>query len=240
MIADPADDPATTIGDVLLVGAGDPAARLEAPLANLSDSLRWVTPEPAELGDDYLDRLVAAEGPAGEGLTGEGFDLVIHALYPAASRIPAPLLELTEAQWRVLADQPLEAGIRLARSAHPYLLARRGVLLFLVPLVAPAGAAGLVPLATAAEGLRILARSLAKGWGEDGIRVHAITLDPAMFLDPGSAATAGEAYSLSPPGLGRLPGSSEIVELIRYLAAPSSSGLTGTSLVMDGGRWMTG
>ena len=45
-----------------------------------------------------------------------------------------------------------------------------------------AGGAEYTALASLGEGIRLLAKSLAKTWGADGITAHSITLDPHAFL----------------------------------------------------------
>ena len=218
--------------DVLVVGGGDPAGAIAA---ELSGTVRLVTPEAHEVDDDYVDRLGRGGGDPVDGL-----DLVVHALYPAASRAPARIEDISPDAWRAGCDQPLEAGMRLARSAYRHLRAHRGTIVYCVPLVGAAGAAGFCPLAAVAEGLRVLARSLARGWGADGIRAHAVTLHPSMFLAPEHAAAALEANALHDLALGRLPSAAEVAAVIDGLADPAASGLTGASLVMDGGAWMAG
>ena len=218
--------------DVLVVGGGDPAAALAAEL--MGDVVR-VDPAPADVDDEFVDGLVRADGTAIGGL-----DLVVHALYPEQSRTPTLIDEMTDDDWAAACDAPLEAAIRLARSAHRHLAARHGTMVFCVPLVGAAGAAGFSALAAVAEGLRILARSLARGWGADGIRAHAVTLHPSMFLAPEHAAAAAEATALHDPALGRLPSAAETAAVIDTLANGATSGLTGASVVMDGGTWMAG
>ena len=218
--------------DVLVVGGGSPGAALAAELAG---SVRLVAPEPTEVDDGFVDRLAAAGTVPADGL-----DMVVHALYPAPSRRPARIDEQSPDEWRAACDTPLEAGIRLARGAHRYLRMRRGVIVFCGPLVGASGAANHAALAGLAEGLRVLARSLARGWGVDGIRAHAVTLHPSMFLAPDDATGAAEATALHDPALGRLPLVSEIASVIDRLAGPGTRGLTGASLVMDGGAWMAG
>ena len=218
--------------DVLVVGGGDPAAALAA---ELSGEVLLVAPKARDVDDGFVDRLVRADGTALNGL-----DLVVHALYPEQSRVPALIDEMTEDDWTAACDAPLEAAIRLARGAHRHLRARHGTMVFCVPLVGAAGAARFSALAGLAEGLRVLARSLARGWGVDGIRAHAVTLHPSMFLAPEHAASAVEANALHDPALGRLPSVAEIAAVIDRLADPAASGLTGASLVMDGGAWMAG
>lgn len=218
--------------DVLVVGGGDPAAALAA---ELSGTVRLVAPEAQEVDDGFVDRLGRAEGNPVEGL-----DLVVHALYPTRSRIPARIEEMTEDDWNAACDAPLEAGMRLARGAHRHLAARRGTIVFCVPIVGAAGAARFSALAAVAEGLRVLARSLARGWGADGIRAHAVTLHPSMFLAPQHSASAVEANALHDPALGRLPSAAEVAAVIDALGGPGARGLTGASLVVDGGAWMAG
>jgi len=219
--------------DVLVVGGGDPATALALELPG---NVMQVAPEAEDVEDGFVDSLRHADGT-----TVDGLDLVVHALYPQQSRTPARIDEMTEGEWAAACDDPLEAGIRLARGAHSHLAARRGTIVFCVPLVGAAGAASFVALSALAEGLRVLARSLARSWGTDGIRAHAVTLHPSMFLSPGHAAAAAEATALHDPALGRLPSTAEVAAVIDALAdSRVTAGLTGASLVMDGGTWMAG
>ena len=219
--------------DVLVVGGGDPAAVLAA---DLSGDVVRADPSPADVDDGFVDGLVRADGTSIDGL-----DLVVYALYPASSRTPAPIEEMTIEDWAAACDDPLEAAIRVARGAHRHLAARRGTIVFCVPLAGAAGAASFVALSALAEGLRILARSLARSWGSDRIRAHAVTLHPSMFLSPEHAAAATAATALHDPALGRLPSPAEIAAVIDGLAdSRMTAGLTGASLVMDGGTWMAG
>ena len=220
-------------GDVLVVGGGDPGTWLAA---ELSKDVLLVDPVPADVDDGFVDGLTRADG-----MPVDGLDLVVHALYPEQSRIPTPIEEMTAGDWAAGCDDPLEAAIRVARGAHRHLAARQGTIIFCVPLVGVAGAAGFVALSALAEGLRILARSLARSWGKDRIRAHAVTLHPSMFLSPEHTDAATEATALHDPALGRLPSAAEVAAVIEALAdSRATSGLTGASLVMDGGTWMAG
>ena len=219
--------------DVLVVGGGDPGTSLAA---ELSGDVLLVDPAPVDVDDGFVDGLASADGTPVDGL-----DLVVYALYPEQSRTPARIDEMTADDWAAACDDPLEAAIRVARGAHRHLAARQGTIIFCVPLVGAAGAAGLVALSALAEGLRILARSLARSWGSNKIRAHAMTLHPSMFLSPEHAAAAADATALHDPALGRLPSAAEIAAVIEALAdGRTTSGLTGASLVMDGGTWMAG
>ncbi|MCY3851949.1 MAG: SDR family oxidoreductase [Acidimicrobiaceae bacterium] len=219
-----------TTRTALVVGSGDPADSIGVGLVAAGWSL-------LRLGDDPInDDTVAAAFP-----TLEQLDLVVHARYPPLCRRRLALTDLTARQWHAACDEPLEAGIRLARAAYEPLRAAGGTFVYLVPLMASAGGDGFAPFAGAAEGLRVLAKSLARTWGADGIRVHAVTLDPGAFLAPADAAGIAEANSLHDPPLGRVPDlSGEVSPVVDALTSDAFAALTGASLVVDGGLWMPG
>lgn len=219
-------------GDALVVGAGDPAYSIGVGLGGLGFTVH-------RLDDDavaWSDATVADSLP-----TLSRLDLVVHARYPAVSRRKADLVDLSPADWHGACDEPLEAAIRLARAAHPFLAASGGTIVFVVPLMASAGGEGFAAMAGAAEGIRLLAKSLAKTWGGDGIRAHALTLDPGAFLAPADAAGMAETNALHDPPLGRVPDlETEVARIVATLAGDELSALTGSSLVVDGGLWMPG
>ena len=216
----------------LIIGADDPADSITAGLA----ARDWTV---LRVDDDTLawsDATIEQQFPALEGV-----DLVVHARYPAPARRRADLMQLSADDWHRMADEPLEAAIRLARGAHSHLAAAHGTIVFLVPLMASAGGEGFVPMAAAAEGIRVMAKSLAKTWGADEIRVHAITLDPSAFLAEADAAGLAEANSLHDPPLGRIPDlTTEVAGIIAALTTDDFAALVGASLVVDGGLWMPG
>ena len=214
----------------LVVGSGDPADSVAVGLVAAGWSL-------LRLGDEPIyDETISASFP-----TLEHLDLVVHARYPRVCRQRMDLCDLTAQQWYEACDEPLESGIRLARAAHEPLRTAKGTIIYLVPLMASAGGDGFAAFAGAAEGLRLLAKSLAKTWGTDHIRAHAITLDPSAFLAADDAAPMVEANSLHDLPLGRVPNlSNEVSAVVDALTTDAFAVLTGASLVVDGGGWMPG
>jgi NAD(P)-dependent dehydrogenase (short-subunit alcohol dehydrogenase family) len=203
----------------LIVGAADPAESVAAGLAKRD----W---EVLRVDDDeqaWTDQTVADTFPDLEEL-----DLVVHARYPRAARQKTDLMALSSHDWQRSADEPLEAAIRLARGSYPLLASASGSIIFLVPLMASAGGEGFAPIATASEGCRLLSKSLAKTWGNDGIRAHAITLDPSAFLDDVNAAGMAEANSLHDPPLGRVPDlAREVAAIVDALTTNDFAALVG-------------
>jgi NAD(P)-dependent dehydrogenase (short-subunit alcohol dehydrogenase family) len=216
----------------LIVGSGDPADAVAVGL----EARGWAVSRMADDTLEWTDDTVATRFPDRDPI-----DLVVHARYPAPARRRSALVELSTEDWCRMADEPLEAAVRLARAAHADLAASSGTIVFLVPLMASAGGEGFAPMATAAEGIRLLAKSLAKTWGAEGIGSHAITLDPTAFLDEADAAGMAEANSLHDPPLGRVPDlTNEVATIIDELTTDDFSSLIGASLVVDGGLWMPG
>jgi len=223
----------------LVVGAGSPGAGIASGLAELG----WAV---SHLDDDsapVTDRTVAEQACS-------DLSLVVHARYPEACRRRRRLVELSAADWKAACDEPLEAAVRMARGAHGPLAAAApsgGCIVFVVPVTASAGGSGFAPLAAAAEGCRILAKSLARSWGRDGIRSHSLMLDASAFLGAdapaGDSGLAGgsEASALHDSPLGRLPDvESEVAGVIDALAGARMDVVVGSSLVVDGGLWMPG
>jgi 3-oxoacyl-[acyl-carrier protein] reductase len=104
-------------------------------------------------------------------------------------------------------------------------------LVYVVPTIGLTGAAGFAPFATAAEGVRALAKGVAKTWGVDGITVNTIAY--ALTGDP-----ATMSHSLVPPALGSTGDvEADIAPVIALLSSPDAHFVTGSTLVLDGGIW---
>ena len=158
-------------------------------------------------------------------------DLIVHAhAHPLAAR-SGTIAEISERDWIDACESTLDAAYRLAQAAHPHLAADQGRLVFLVPTIGLTGAAGFAPFAAAAEGIRGLAKGMAKTWGRDNITVNTIAY--AFAADQATAS-----MSLVPPALGRLPlAETDIAPVIALLDSPDAHFVTGATLVLDGGIW---
>jgi 3-oxoacyl-[acyl-carrier protein] reductase len=164
---------------------------------------------------------------------------LVHAWLPDALLERRDLATVDEAAWVAACEGAMEAAWWLARHARAHLEPNRGSLVFVVPTIGMAGAAGYVMLAAVAEGLRVLAKGCGRQWGAAAVTVNTVALAPHAFLPPDAADELERAVSLSRPAMGG-PGSvpDDVAPLVRLLAHGDAHFLTATTLVADGGLWM--
>jgi NAD(P)-dependent dehydrogenase (short-subunit alcohol dehydrogenase family) len=168
-----------------------------------------------------------------------GLDLVVHTWTHPAALERHEVEQLTEAQWIDACEATLDGAYRLAQAAHSHLVASRGRLVYLVPTFAMGGAAGFAAYSAAAEGIRALAKGIAKTWGKDGITVNTLAVAAPHVLTDGNGDDVAKAFSLSPPALGGIGDpTADLAPVLSLLASDDAHFLTGSTLVLDGGVWM--
>jgi NAD(P)-dependent dehydrogenase (short-subunit alcohol dehydrogenase family) len=176
------------------------------------------------------DAIAAALATAGATFEGRA-DVAVWAAIDPSALLPSAVVGLGEPDWERLCEAPLFAALRFLQAAYPGLKGRDGRAVLVCPSVALEGAAHLVPLATAAEGQRQLAKSLARRWGRDGITVNIVTVPVhALGADVADADRTARALVGDP-----LPAAASAVV---WLAGPGAAGITGTTIGADGGAVM--
>lgn len=168
--------------------------------------------------DGTLARGLLEHGATSAGAQGS-IDVVVHVV---GGDLEEQLLGDTDiGEWMRRCDEPLTAAIAAAKDAHARLRRPGGRLVFVVPSLGLTGAAGLVPLATVAEGVRALAKTAARQFGTDGITVSCV-----------ARRTAGPIVALEslPP-----PTDDDVASTVALLASEHAGAVTGATLVVDGG-----
>jgi NAD(P)-dependent dehydrogenase (short-subunit alcohol dehydrogenase family) len=217
-----------------------------APLASgLRDIGETVVLAPLSTSADVVaDVLAAAEEQAGP------LDAVVLSSAGAATTEQGDLAGLDPVQWRDRVETPLERSLACFQGAHRRLRPRGGCLVVLVPTLSLVGAAGFVTWAAVAEGQRSLAKAAARAWGSEGIRVNCVAVPGALLSSPfGHHAEDGgrpgpEDRGLDRPGLPApaLPGPAlraQIAPVVASLVGGSWRAVTGATIAVDGGVWMT-
>jgi len=180
------------------------AGRADGDVADVEQARALVETVAAELGG--LDLLVNAAG--------EGF-------------APAPVAELTEADWDAAFGATAKGSFFVTQAAAPHLRASSGCVVMIEDVAAyqpwPSFAAHSAAKAAQAMLTRVLARALAPEIRVCGVAPGSVAVEPGQ-----EERRAAETL------LGRIGSPEDVAEAVVYLAGADF--VTGTSLVIDGGR----
>jgi 3-oxoacyl-[acyl-carrier protein] reductase len=216
------------LGLPLLDGVAEGLADAGAAVIALDD------PRLAGALEEVEAALSAALGPDGAPA------LVVLSLLAEASTALDPLAEIDLPAWRAGAIDPIRVAMRVLTALGARMKpAGRGAILFLAPSLSLVGGAGMTALSTALEGQRGLMKAVARQWGASGVTVNWAAAAPralSSHFDQADLAAKGDPV---PVALGRRPDArSEIAALAAWLAGPGGRGVTGATLMVDGGEWM--
>lgn len=167
-----------------------------------------------------------------------GLDIMIAN---AAGNFVVPVKEMSFNAWRTVIDIDLHGTFHCAKAAYPHLKAspHGGRFIAISTLRALEGWPGCAHAAAAKAGVMSLIRSLALEWGPDGILCNTIAPGPIggtegvkrLYEDTGQAP----AQTAGLP-LGRLGLPEDVARAALYLCSDAANFVTGTDLVVDGGR----
>jgi NAD(P)-dependent dehydrogenase (short-subunit alcohol dehydrogenase family) len=167
-----------------------------------------------------------------------GLDILIAN---AAGNFVVPFSDMSFNAWRTVVDIDLNGTFHCAKAAYPHLKASThgGRLIAISTLRALEGWPGCAHAAAAKAGVMSLIRSLAIEWGPDGILCNTIAPGPIdgtegvkrLYEDTGEAAVLTANLPL-----GRLGRGEDVAQAVLYLCSDAASFVTGTDLVVDGGR----
>lgn len=178
---------------------------------------RWVADGLRARGADIVD-----DGP---------IDALVFAPWDRAVMVATPFEDLTDDDFDLAWQRTMDDAIAACIEARTSFGGAGGAIVLTFPTTALVGGARFVHWAAAAEGVHILARSVARQWGPEGIAVNALAIDPHLVLD--DADQAGPVSIATPANPGADP-----IEVIAMLTSPVARHLAGQTLTVDGGLWM--
>ena len=196
-----------------------------------------VTGAGSRLADGIAAALVASGANVLAGLdhVSVALDGVVYAAMPDVAYERVPFHEVDDARWDAVWEQTMRDAIAVLQAGYRAMRERGGAFVMITPVIGMSGAAELGPYSAAVEGVRLLAKSAARQWGADGVRVNCLAPAPEHVpIGVGSGVLA-----LSPPALGG-PGDVEadLGPIVAWLLSDDAHFVTGVTLCADGGVWM--
>ncbi|MCD9624764.1 SDR family oxidoreductase [Rhabdothermincola salaria] len=214
-------------GPTIVVGSTAAAEGLAERLTSRGETVGRIDPcaamSPGAAFDVVVDELGA---PA---------SVVLAHLDPAAA-VARPLVEHSDEQWDGAGERSVRVALQVLQHAHHH-LPDGGTVVVVLPSVAAIGVPGLVPMCTAVESIRLMAKVAARRWGARGITVNVVLVPLDAFL--GDLAPEGaHVPSLGPASLSGHDPLDDAAALAAMLGGPDGRALTGATLGADAGTVM--
>ena len=148
-------------------------------------------------------------------------------------------MRMSDEDFTAVVETNLTGAFRSAqRAISPMMKKRSGRVIFIGSVVGMLGSAGQVNYAATKSGLIGMARALAREYGSRGLTFNVIApgfVETDMTAELGD--TLRERYVAAIP-LGRFCTPSEVAAVVKFIASPEASYITGAVIPVDGGMGM--
>jgi NAD(P)-dependent dehydrogenase (short-subunit alcohol dehydrogenase family) len=220
---------------VVVAARGDNGAETVAQVEGGGGSATWARCDVTDAGEVESAVRVAVD-KAG------GLDVIVHNATSRRSSEPERLDEVDPEGWAEHASVSLTGAYLCARAAFPALQERRGRFLAMTSASGMEGSTTFPVYATVKAALRGFAKSLAREWAPMGVTVNVLSplartpaMDNAILEDPDLEARLARRVPLGRMG----DAETDIGPAVVFLAGDGGRYITGQTLVVDGGRFMT-
>lgn len=152
----------------------------------------------------------------------------------------APFLEMSEADWQRVIDVNLSGAFRVGQAVARVMAAQGGGSIVNMGSVSGLLASpGIAAYNTSKGGMHQLTRVMAVELAAQGVRVNAVapgTIATELAIQAVMGSEEARARVLGRTPLGRLGEPAEVADAVAFLLSPAASYLSGSILVIDGGR----
>ncbi len=153
--------------------------------------------------------------------------------------------DLSPNGWNTVIGIVLNGTFYCSRAVGQYMIARRrgGSIVSILANYVWTGSPGTIHSAAAKAGVMSLTQTLAVEWAPHGIRVNAVAPGP-IEASPGAARQlwstpeAIERITEMIPG-GKWGTPEQVADAVAFLVAPQTTFITGETLTVDGGTWLS-
>ena len=158
----------------------------------------------------------------------------------AAGNFPVPISGLSAGGFKAVVDIDLLGTFNVSKAAYElWLRDHGGSVVNISAATQYRGMALQAHVVSAKAGIDAFARACAIEWGPDGVRVNVVA-PGAMSGTEGVKRITGDDRHRTTQNPLRRPGSTtEVAEAVLFLASDAASYVTGATLVVDGGGWLT-
>ncbi len=217
---------------VAVNGRGDVAA-VEAVVAEIRATGGNAVALMADVSDREQARTLADRAAEALG----GLDILVSN---AGLRRQTPYLDISLEEWREIMSVALDGAFFLSQAAIPHMLARGGgAIVAMSGMSNHVGTPNRAHVSASKAGLEGLMRSLAVEFGGRNIRANCIAPGAIDTVRGASAGVLPNTLTLEGTPLGRRGTVDEIAAMVRLLAGPEGAYVTGQTLHVNGGVYLT-
>jgi len=179
---------------------------------------------------DFHERTLAAFGP---------IDVLFNNVGQSGRERAAQFHESQEEVWRFVLEVSLFTAMRMSRLVVPGMRERGGRIVNMSSDAALVGDAGLTDYAAAKMGIVGFTRSLARELAPHRVTVNAVAPGAIRTRahDRLTPAVIDRIKATTPAGFIAEP--EDVAGVVAFLASEDARYITGQTLLIDGGRWMT-
>jgi NAD(P)-dependent dehydrogenase (short-subunit alcohol dehydrogenase family) len=158
----------------------------------------------------------------------------------AAGNFPVPIADLSAGGFKAVVDIDLLGTFNVSKAAYDlWLREHGGAVVNISAAIQYRGMALQAHVVSAKAGIDALTRTCAIEWGANGVRVNVVAPGAMSGTEGVNRITGDDQQRIFQNPLRRPGSTTEVAEAVLFLASDAASYVTGATLVVDGGGWLT-